>query len=137
ALVFQPVALPRAQGLRTPKLGMAPVLPESHASVPLRCSGAYLLPSKTAKCPAPVVAEAGHRKWPLPQPRGTLHLPRSQGKPLWLRSLRPSVSAMDYAPVRWSALISPATLLVLILFAALLIGIGVVWRRAWRRGRQK
>jgi hypothetical protein len=42
---------------------------------------------------------------------------------------------MDYAPVRWSALLSPATLLVLILFAALLIGIGfcVVARlEAWR-----
>jgi len=44
---------------------------------------------------------------------------------------------MDYAPVRWSALLSPATLLVLILFATLLIGIGVVWWRAWKRGGQK
>jgi hypothetical protein len=44
---------------------------------------------------------------------------------------------MDYAPVRWSALFSGATLLVLALFVALLVGIGVVWWRAWRRGRQK
>src|SRR5438270_6719953 len=46
------------------------------------------------------------------------------------------IGLMDYAPVRWSALLSPATLLVLILFATLLIGIGVVWWRAWKRGGQ-
>jgi hypothetical protein len=44
---------------------------------------------------------------------------------------------MDYAPVRWSALLSGTTLLVLVLFVALLAGIGIVWWRAWRRGRQK
>jgi len=37
----------------------------------------------------------------------------------------------------WSALLSGATLLVLVLFVALLIGIGLVWWRAWRRGGQK
>jgi len=47
---------------------------------------------------------------------------------------------MDYAPVRWWAVLSGTTLLVLVLFiafVALLVGIGVVWWRAWRRGRQK
>ena len=43
---------------------------------------------------------------------------------------------MDYAPVRWSALLSGQTLLVLVLFVALLVGI-VVWWRAWKRGGQK
>ena len=44
---------------------------------------------------------------------------------------------MDYAPIRWSALLNGQTLLVLVLLAALLVGIGVVWWRAWRRGGQK